>query len=96
MKYQVTIYGTDGSGDTEKTRQRLDSLGIVHQYVDIDETEKKTEVERRSDGKRALPMIEMTSDLGERRLSAPDRDQLEEELHRLGIIEKGEASVSRE
>lgn len=95
MKYQVTIYGTDESGDTQKTRQRLDTLGIAHQYVDIDQTEKK-EVEVRPDGKRALPMIEMTSDLGERRLSAPDQDQLEEELHRLGIIEKGEASVSRE
>lgn len=95
MKYQITVYGTADSNHAEHVKERLDSLGIDYKYVDVDATDTEVDLERASDGKRVLPVIEMSSDLGEVRLSDPDIPKLEEELHRLSIIEKGRANISR-
>lgn len=95
MKYQIKVYGTADSNHASHVKGRLDSLGIDYEYLDVDASENEVDLERGPDGKRVLPVVEMSSDFGEVRLSDPDTAKLEEELHRLSIIEKGRANISR-
>jgi glutaredoxin len=82
---KVIVYGADWCGDTQRTLRQLDSLGVAHEYVDVEQDEQaSTWVKEQNDGKERKPTLK----IGERVLSVPDERELEETLHAEKLISK--------
>ncbi|HEY0005315.1 MAG TPA: glutaredoxin family protein [Pyrinomonadaceae bacterium] len=83
----VKVYGADWCGDTQRTREHLDSLGINYDYINIeDDTQAAAWVREQNQGKERKPTVK----IGERVLSVPDNTELEGALGAEGMIkEKG-------
>jgi glutaredoxin len=82
---KVIVYGADWCGDTRRTLQQLERLGVDHEYVDVEEDERAAAwVKEQNDGKERKPTVKV----GERVLSVPDERELEETLDELNLISK--------
>jgi mycoredoxin len=80
---RVKVYGADWCGDTKRTRQQLDALGVAYDYVDVEEDEQAARwVREQNDGKERKPTVK----LGEQVLSVPDEATLESALRENGLI----------
>ena len=79
----VKVYGADWCGDTQRTRQQLDSLGVDYQYINIEENEEASEwVKQQNDGKELKPTVS----IGQTILSVPDERELDSALEKAGLI----------
>ncbi len=79
----VSVYGRTGCGDTQHTRQRLDSLGIGYDYIDLDKDAKAAEwVGELNGGKQKTPAVEL-EDLV---LSVPSDAELDGALRSKGLM----------
>lgn len=82
---KVIVYGADWCGDTQRTLQHLDSLGIAHEYIDVERDQQASEwVKQQNGGKERKPTLK----IGTRVLSVPDPLELEEALVSVGLISK--------
>ncbi|HEV7860518.1 MAG TPA: glutaredoxin domain-containing protein [Pyrinomonadaceae bacterium] len=82
---KVIVYGADWCGDTRRTLQQLERLGVVHEYVDVERDEGASAwVKEQNDGKERKPTVK----IGERVLSVPDERELEATLHAENLISK--------
>lgn len=81
----MIVYGADWCGDTQRTLQQLERLGVVHEYVDVEQDEQASAwVKEQNDGKERKPTLK----IGERILSVPDEQELEETLQAENLISK--------
>ena len=79
----VKVYGADWCKDTRRTREHLESLGVVYEYIDIEQDEQAARwVRERNNGKESKPTVK----LGEQTLSTPDNEELESALRQHGLI----------
>jgi mycoredoxin len=82
---KVIVYGADWCGDTKRTLRQLDNLGVAHEYVDVEQDRQASEwVKEQNGGKERKPTLKV----GERVLSVPDEQQLEETLYAEHLISK--------
>ena len=79
----VKVYGADWCGDTKRTRQLLDNLGVSYDYVDVEQDQQASAwVKEQNDGKERKPTV----DLGGRVLAVPSDGELEGALREKGLI----------
>jgi mycoredoxin len=79
----VTIYGADWCGDTQRTLRQLDNLGVAYDYIDVEQDEQASSwVKQQNDGKERKPTVK----LGRQVLSVPSNRELESALREEGII----------
>jgi glutaredoxin len=82
---KVIVYGAGWCGDTQRTLQQLERLGVVHEYVDVEQDEQASAwVKEQNDGKERKPTLK----IGTRVLSVPDERELEETLKVENLISK--------
>jgi mycoredoxin len=82
---KVIVYGADWCGDTRRTLQQLERLGVAHEYVNVEHDQQASAwVKEQNDGKERKPTLK----IGERVLSVPDEQELEETLHTENLISK--------
>jgi glutaredoxin len=82
---KVIVYGADWCGDTRRTLQQLERLGVDHEYVDVEQDERASNwIKEQNDGKERKPTLK----IGERVLSVPDERELEETLKAENLLGK--------
>ena len=81
---KVTVYGADWCGDTKRTLRHLDNLGVVYDYIDVEQDERASSwVKQQNDGKERKPTVK----LGQQVLSTPTDQELESALREKGIVD---------
>ncbi|HEY8559051.1 MAG TPA: glutaredoxin family protein [Pyrinomonadaceae bacterium] len=81
----IKVYGADWCGDTRRTLDYLDGLGIDYQYIDVESDEAASEwVKTQNDGKEIKPTLLV----GKRVLSAPSEEELNTALESEGVAGK--------
>jgi mycoredoxin len=81
---KVTVYGADWCGDTQRTLRHLDELGVVYDYIDVEQDEQASRwVKQHNDGKERKPMVR----IGEHVLSTPGDQELESALRERAIVD---------
>ena len=81
---KVTVYGADWCGDTKRTLQHLDGLGVAYDYVDVEQDEQASRwVKQHNEGKERKPTLKV----GEQVLSTPSNQELESALREQGIVD---------
>jgi len=84
---KLVVYGAEGCGQTRRTREHLDQLGVPYTYVDIDKDAKAAEnVKRWNHGKRKTPVVQFTVGEEVYRISEPDNAALDQELQVNGLV----------
>ena len=79
----VKVYGAGWCEDTTATRNRLDSLGVQYQYIDVDADAKAKEwVKQQNGGKQQTPTVDINGQI----LIEPDERELEEALRGTGLM----------
>lgn len=80
----VKVYGADWCGDTQNTLAHLDELGITYDYINIEQDREAANwVKEQNDGKERKPTLKV----GERVLSTPSDDELDDALRGEGLID---------
>ena len=80
---KIKVYGADWCGDTVRTLEQLDNLGVAYDYVDIEEDEQAAQwVREQNDGKERKPTVK----LGTQILSVPSDAELETALRESGLV----------
>jgi mycoredoxin len=80
---KVKVYGADWCGDSKRTLEQLDKLGVAYDYIDIEQDEQAAQwVREQNDGKERKPTIK----LGEQILSTPSNQELEMALRENNLI----------
>jgi glutaredoxin len=88
---KVRVYGADWCGDTRHALERLDSLGVAYDYINVEQDKKASEwVKQQNNGKELKPTIKV----GERVLSTPSDQELERALRENNLI--GQESRGRD
>lgn len=81
---KVKVYGADWCEDTKRARERLDNMGVDYDYIDVENDEKASGwVKAQNEGKERKPTIR----IGERVLSVPNDDELENALREQGVVD---------
>jgi mycoredoxin len=81
---KVKVYGADWCGDTRRTLEQLDKLGVAYDYVNVEEDESAALwVKEQNDGKERKPTVKM----GERVLSVPSAEELLGALRENGLAD---------
>jgi glutaredoxin len=81
---KVKVYGADWCEATKQARERLDNMGVGYDYINVENDEKASAwVKEQNDGKEPKPTIS----IGERVLSTPNDDELENALREQGIVD---------
>jgi mycoredoxin len=79
----VKVYGRDTCEDTQHTLAYLDSIGLKHEYVDVDEDAEGLEfIQRSNNGKERTPTI----DVGGEILVEPSDTELEAVLREKALV----------
>lgn len=82
---KVKVYGADWCGDTRRTLQQLDNLGVDYDYVNLEQDEQASNwVKEQNEGKERKPTLKV----GEQVLSVPGAQELEGALQAEGLISK--------
>ena len=80
---KVKVYGADWCGDTTRTLEQLNALGVAYDYVNVEQDEQAARwVREQNDGKERKPTVK----LGEQVLSTPDDEELESALRKHGLV----------
>ncbi len=80
---EVKVYGADWCEDTRQTLEHLRSLGVAHNYINIEQDEKAAAwVREQNSGKERKP----TLDIGGQVLSVPSNRDLESALREMGFM----------
>jgi thioredoxin reductase (NADPH) len=80
---KVKVYGADWCGDTQRTRERLDNMGVGHDYINVEQDKKASDwVKERNEGKERKPTVA----IGDHVLSVPTDEELENALREQGIV----------
>ena len=80
---KVEVYGADWCGDTQRTRQHLDRLGIAYHYINVEHNKQASEwVKQRNDGKERKPTVK----IGAQVLVEPSNQELEDALRQQGLV----------
>ena len=83
----ITVYGVDGCEDTQRTRQFLNSRGVLYKYVNLEQDKAAEEmVKRENDGKRRTPLVEVAMGTEVRVLRVPSDQELEDALRDLDAV----------
>ena len=78
----IKVYGADWCGDTRRTLQQLDQLGVRYEYINVEQDAKASAwVKEQNDGKERKPTV----DVNGRVLSVPSREELETALRENGL-----------
>jgi mycoredoxin len=81
---RVKVYGADWCGDTKRARKQLDALGVVYDYVNVEEDEQAARwVKEQNGGKERKPTLKV----GEQVLSVPNEEELESALRGNGLLQ---------
>jgi glutaredoxin len=81
----IKVYGANWCGDTQRTREYLDSLGIDYDYIDLDGDPSASDwVKSQNEGKEMKPTLVVGTSV----LAVPDERRLKTVLEREGIIDK--------
>ena len=81
--FGVKVYGADWCGDTRRTREYLDGLGVQYQYVNIEQDEAAAEwVRGQNGGKERKPTLDLSGQI----LSTPTDRELVSALRELGLM----------
>ncbi|HEX8476564.1 MAG TPA: glutaredoxin family protein [Pyrinomonadaceae bacterium] len=79
----VKVYGADWCGDTTRTREFLDGLGVAYEYINVEQdAEASAWVKQQNDGKERKPTV----DVGGQVLPVPKNAELETALREQGLI----------
>lgn len=96
MDSAITVYGTDTCEDTNRTRRRLEELGIEYRYVNLEhDPEADRMVKRLHGGRRITPTVVIHSAGHSITLTEPENAYLDAELDRLGLLRRPEARRRR-
>ncbi len=80
---KVKVYGADWCGDSQRTLEQLDKLGVAYDYIDIEQDEQAARwVREQNDGRERKPTVK----LGEQILSTPSNQELETALRENNLI----------
>jgi glutaredoxin len=80
---KVKVYGADWCGDTTRTREHLDTLGVQYDYIDVEQDEEASRwVKEQNDGKELKPTVDINGQV----LSTPGNRELEDELRQQRVI----------
>ena len=80
----VKVYGASWCHDTQSTVKHLDALGVIYQFLDVDEDpHAQAWVKDHNHGKQKLPTLDVAGQI----LSIPDTPQLDEALRSKGIVQ---------
>ena len=80
---KVEVYGADWCGDTQRTRQHLDRLGVAYDYINVEQDQQASEwVKQQNDGKERKPTVK----IGEQVLAEPSNQALEHALRQEGLL----------
>lgn len=80
---EVKVYGAGWCEDTRHTREYLDSLGVVYEYVDIEQDERAAEwVREHNGGKERKPTLDVAGQV----LSVPTEHDLVGALREKGLM----------
>jgi mycoredoxin len=80
---KIKVYGADWCGDTVRTLEQLDDLGVAYDYIDIEQDEQAAQwVREQNDGKERKPTVK----LGTQILSVPSDAELEKALRESGLV----------
>ena len=80
---RVKVYGADWCGDTQRTLQHLDSLGVPYDYINVEQDEKASQwVKAQNDGKERKPTVEVLGQI----LSTPTNRELDSALREKGLM----------
>jgi mycoredoxin len=83
IMHEVEVYGADWCGDTQRTRQHLDRLGVVYDYINIEQDQRAAAwVKEQNDGKERKPTVK----IGEQVLAVPSDQELENALRQQGLV----------
>ena len=79
----VKVYGADWCGDTKRSLNYLDTLGIDYQYINVEQNAEASEwVKNQNGGKERKPTIS----IGEKVLSVPSDGELNSALKEEELI----------
>ena len=79
---KVKVYGADWCGDTKRTLNALDTLGVAYDYINVEQDEQASQwVKQQNDGKERKPTVVV----GEQVLSVPSEQELESALQDQGL-----------
>jgi glutaredoxin len=80
---KVKVYGANWCGDSQRTLEQLEKLGVAYDYIDIEQDEQAAQwVREQNDGKERKPTVK----LGEQILSTPSNQELETALRKNNLI----------
>lgn len=79
----VKVYGADWCGDTRRTLNYLDTAGIEHEYINVEQNPEASDwVKSQNNGKELKPTVL----IGEKILSVPGEGELVSVLKEKGLI----------
>ena len=90
MAQGVSVYGADSCGDTRRTREHLQDIGVRHRYINVDEdTVGDSRVRGWNEGLRRTPTVIVRGQSGTELLRIPSDNELDQALSRQGIFKYG-------
>ena len=79
----VKVYGAEWCGDTRRTRELLDGLGVAYDYVDVEQDEGAARwVREHNGGKERKPTVDVAGQV----LSVPTEHELVAALREMGLM----------
>jgi len=81
--HKVEVYGDDWCGDTQRTRQHLNRLGVAYEYINLEQDPRAAAwVKEQNSGKEKKPTVK----IGEQVLTVPSDQALENALRQKGLV----------
>jgi glutaredoxin len=79
----IKVYGANWCHDTVRTREQLDRLGVVYEYINVDkDAAAKQWITQQNNGKQKTPTV----DLGGKILIEPTNEEMEAALRSSGAL----------
>ena len=85
MDSKIRVYGAEWCGDTNRTRSHLAKLGVDYEFLNIDDNaDLEQKVTEWGNGKRIIPVVEISAKGEVRRLTEPSNTELDDALREAG------------
>ena len=79
----IKVYGANWCHDTVRTREQLDRLGVVYEYINVDkDAAAKHWITQQNNGKQKTPTV----DFGGKLLIEPTNEEMEAALRAAGLV----------
>jgi glutaredoxin len=79
----IKVYGANWCHDTVRTREQLDRLGVVYEYINVEKDAAANKfIADLNKGKRKTPTVE----LGGNFLIEPTNEEMEDALRKSGVL----------